>query len=211
VSAIGEPLKPPEGEEVRTERPMIPDINKRPDLLDPEADRFVAGTERARVETDLLGFQTRADVTLEKDKADVVLRLLEKDAEAKISNEVLKAKGEVSDKAVKAVAEREKTEAETKEIEAKTKGRERRDRATEIERYACIGLAAIGVIAAIILAFRTAGQPLEYHLAPLPALFASGGAGWRLRTISARSASEDDDQGQDQEQKDDGNSESGAA
>ena len=208
MSAFGDPLKPPErssGVEPRIEKSMIPDINSRPEVLDPELDRFVAGTERARTETDLLDFEARAEASLMKDRADVVLRLLEKEAEAKISNEAIKTKGEVSDKTVKAVAEREKTEAETKLLEAKTKGQERNDRATEIERYAYIGLAVIGVISAIILAFRTAGQPLEYHLAPLPALFVSGGAGWRLSAISQRQPSKDGVQ--DQEQNDDDDSE----
>jgi hypothetical protein len=80
-------------------------------------------------------------------------------------------------------------------------GLERRDKTTQVERYFWMGVVAIGVLAAIVLAFVTAGQSVwEYRASPAAGLLLSSGGGFQLWSIN-RSQSDDrhdDDEGKDQ-------------
>jgi hypothetical protein len=57
-------------------------------------------------------------------------------------------------------------------------------RTTDKERIFSMGMVAIGVLAALVLAFLSIGQPLEYRLSPLAGVFVSGWGGLRLRAIT---------------------------
>jgi hypothetical protein len=198
VSPSKEPIKPPEegGGEPWVTRPARPEINIRPGDLEAELDRYHAGTEQARMETELRELEVKMSIDLSREKSLVDLRIREKETDARIRDEERRADSERKNNAARAIAdvnkaeaEANKTAAEVERIKTETTGIERRNRATEIERYVFTGLAVIGVLATIILAFITAG----HSIAPLSGLAISAGSGVRLAVLARQPSRGDQD------------------
>jgi hypothetical protein len=170
---MSEPIKPP-GEEGGVPGPFVERATKgdldRPGVLDAELDRYTARTERERAETAIRQQEAGHKISQEQKQSEVDSRIKEKDADAEIEDKRERRTAELDDQARRTGAE--------------MSGLESRDRTTEFERYFSMGVVAVGLIATIILAFMTVGDPLEYRLTPLAGLLVSGTGGLRLRAIN---------------------------
>ncbi|MGN6815477.1 MAG: hypothetical protein ACTHK3_05250 [Solirubrobacterales bacterium] len=150
------------------------EVDSRPGVLEAELDRYAAGTERERAQTAIVLSAAESTGERERERTEIGLRIAEKRTDAEIKDQEERRKAELSDQERRTMTE--------------MNGLESHDRTTEVERYFFMAVIAIGMLATIVLAFMTVGQPLEYRLSPLAGLAVSGGGGLRLRGIARASA-----------------------
>jgi hypothetical protein len=142
-------------------------------LVEAEVDDFVAQTQGRRLKAGDDSYQIRADVEFKKEQqqADNRDRQVRTDAE-------LDVRHKKCDAGIEDQGRRLGAEMAALESDAKT---------TRDERYFYMGVAAVGVIAAIALAFLNAGQGgWEHQLSPGVGLLISGGAGFKLHSIKRK-------------------------
>jgi hypothetical protein len=197
---MSEPMKPP-GEEGGVPGPFVERATKgdlnRPGVLEAELDRYTAGTERERAETAIRQQEAGHQISQEQRQGEVDNRIKEKEADAEIEDMRKRRAAEQEDQARRTGAE--------------MSGLESRDRTTEFERYFFMGVVAVGLLATIVLAFMTVGEPLEYRLSPLVGVGISGVGGLRLRAINRmlqqpppeKDEEKDEEKGPEQERKED--------
>jgi hypothetical protein len=137
-------------------------------LVDAEVADFVAQTEGKRLKAEDESYQLRGDVDLKREKQQADNR----DREVRTDAEI----------------ERQGKETDVKVAAIKSETRTTRD-----ERYFCMAIAAIGVLAAIALAFVNAGQGGEDHLGSGIGLLISGGAGFRLYRLTPKRKTQGDE------------------
>jgi hypothetical protein len=121
-----------------------------------------------------------------KSAATESLRTQSRNSRAKVDADI-KDREEQTSAAIQ--NERKLTQAgiadQKRRTEAEMNGLERRDETTQVERYFWMAVAAIGLIAAIVLAFLTAGHSAwEYRISPAAGLLLLGGSGLQLWSIT---------------------------
>lgn len=149
--------------------PMQPDPEKGAEqLIAAELADFLAQTEGRRLKAEDESYQLRGDIDLkrEKQQADIRDQKVRTDAE-------MDRLGKATDAKVAAIKSDVKT--------------------TRHERYFCMAIATVGVLAAIALALVNAGHGGEDHLGSGIGLLISGTAGFRLYWITRKRKSQEDE------------------
>jgi hypothetical protein len=171
------PIRPPEPDSdpalERLPASELQHVDARPGVLEAELERYTAGTERVRSGTRDTSARATAETENLREQGQAKVRHEDKRVDADVIDRESRTNAEIDDQARRTATE--------------MNGVERYDRTTEVERYFWMAIAAVGVMAAVALAFVTASESaLEYRLSPGTGLLVSGGAGLRLRSITRR-------------------------
>ena len=147
--------------------------NLEEQLAGAEVADFVVQTEGRRLKAEDESYQLRAEVDLKREQHQDGARNEQARTDAEIDREGKEIDAKIDDQARRTGAAMAALESDTE--------------TTRNERYFYMGVTAIGVIAAIVLAFLSVGQEgWEYRLSPGIGLLISGGAGLKLHWLARK-------------------------